>query len=79
MHNELLTICYYIAAYQSYIGAYTAYPNSVKNIFHVKNLHLGHVASSFGLQEAPTKIGNIVGTQLRKHNVPGQKTYVGLP
>jgi hypothetical protein len=29
----------------------------MKHIFHVKRLHLGHVASAFGLKEAPGLIG----------------------
>jgi len=75
----LCLICYYyinndecsnlgrrcFAAFQSFICAYAAYPASVKRVFHVKNLHLGHVATSFGLQEAPTKIGTIIGKQGR--------------
>lgn len=41
------------AAYQSFVRAYATYPSSLKDIFHVKNLHLGHVAKSFALREAP--------------------------
>ncbi len=33
-----------------------------KKIFHIKNLHIGHVAKSFGLREAPNKI---VGNELK--------------
>ncbi len=57
--------CRHVPAFQSFIGAYAAYPSSIKHIFHVKNLHLGHVATSFGLQEAPTKIGTIIGKQAK--------------
>jgi ATP-dependent RNA helicase DDX31/DBP7 len=32
---------------------YATYPTKVKHIFHIKNLHFGHVAKSFGLREAP--------------------------
>ncbi len=28
----------------------------MKKIFHVKNLHIGHVAKSFGLREAPKDV-----------------------
>lgn len=41
------------AAYQSFVRAYATYPSSLKDIFRVKNLHLGHVAKSFALREAP--------------------------
>ncbi|XP_071820778.1 ATP-dependent DNA helicase DDX31-like isoform X1 [Apostichopus japonicus] len=42
-------------AYHSFIRAYATYPSSLKHIFHIKKLHLGHVAKSFGLREAPSK------------------------
>lgn len=48
-------------AFQSFVRAYAAYPSHLKSIFHVKHLHLGHVAKSFALQDAPTHIGGIVG------------------
>ncbi|KAJ6652238.1 hypothetical protein lerEdw1_012962 [Lerista edwardsae] len=40
-------------ALQSSIRAYAAYPASLKHVFHVRALHLGHVAKSFGLRDAP--------------------------
>nr|XP_039259215.1 probable ATP-dependent RNA helicase DDX31 [Styela clava] len=43
-------------AYMSFIRAYATYPTELKSIFHVKYLHLGHVAKSFGLQDAPHDI-----------------------
>lgn len=48
-------------AYQSFVRAYASYPSSLKSIFHIKNLHLGHVAKSFGLSDAPQQIGAIAG------------------
>ena len=36
--------------------AYATYPSSLKHIFHIKNLHLGHVAKSFALREAPKEM-----------------------
>ena len=45
-----------VAAYQSFVRAYATYPSNLKHIFHVKNLHLGHVAKSFGLREAPKEL-----------------------
>lgn len=41
------------AAYLSYVRAYTTYPAALKSIFNVHRLHLGHVAKSFALREAP--------------------------
>ncbi len=45
-----------IAAYQSFIRYYATHTKDVKIIFHVNNLHLGHVASSFGLKDKPSKL-----------------------
>ncbi|XP_068723453.1 ATP-dependent DNA helicase DDX31-like [Montipora capricornis] len=43
-------------AYQSFVRAYATYPSHLKRIFHVKTLHLGHVAKSFALREAPKEM-----------------------
>ncbi len=43
------------AALQATIGAYSTYPTNLKHIFHVKSLHLGHIAKSFALREAPSE------------------------
>ncbi|EJU04069.1 DEAD-domain-containing protein, partial [Dacryopinax primogenitus] len=40
-------------AYASHIRAYATHPSEEKHIFHVRNLHLGHLAKSFALREAP--------------------------
>ncbi|TNN55788.1 putative ATP-dependent RNA helicase DDX31 [Liparis tanakae] len=40
-------------ALQSFLRAYTAYPTRLKHIFHIRSLHLGHAAKSFGLRDAP--------------------------
>ncbi|XP_072816462.1 ATP-dependent DNA helicase DDX31 isoform X5 [Vicugna pacos] len=41
---------------QSFIRAYATYPRELKHIFHVRLLHLGHVAKSFGLRDAPKNL-----------------------
>lgn len=38
------------AAFRAFVRAYAAHPASVKDIFHIKKLHLGHVADSFALR-----------------------------
>ena len=38
------------SAFLSFVKSYATFPVSLKKIFHVKNLHLGHVAKSFVLQ-----------------------------
>ncbi|XP_071981635.1 ATP-dependent DNA helicase DDX31 isoform X2 [Engystomops pustulosus] len=40
-------------ALQSFIRSYATYPKDLKHIFHVRSLHLGHIAKSFGLRDAP--------------------------
>lgn len=64
-----------IRAYKSYIQSYTTYPTTQKDIFHVKFLHLGHVAKSFGLREAPTKFVASSGRMpvKRRHETAEQK------
>jgi ATP-dependent RNA helicase DDX31/DBP7 len=42
---------------RSFVRAYTTHPSTLKHVFYVKGLHLGHLAASFGLREAPSKIG----------------------
>lgn len=41
-------------AFMSHIRAYATHSSSERHIFHVKKLHLGHIAKSFGLREAPS-------------------------
>ena len=53
--KELLTLAK--DAFRSFVRSYATFPSNMKHIFHVKRLHLGHVASAFGLKEAPGLIG----------------------
>ncbi|KAJ1610166.1 Dbp7p [Cryptosporidium canis] len=53
-HNELLNKAR--RAYIAYVRSYMSYDREFSNIFSVKKLHLGHVASSFGINEQPNKI-----------------------
>jgi len=43
-----------VHAYKSFIQGYATYPKEMKAIFHIKLLHLGHIAKSFGLRKAPS-------------------------
>lgn len=54
-------------ALQSFIRAYATYPRELKPIFHVRSLHLGHVAKSFGLRDAPRNLN--VSTVKKKANL----------
>ncbi|KAL8293465.1 hypothetical protein RQP46_000166 [Phenoliferia psychrophenolica] len=41
-------------AFTSHIRAYATHPSSEKTMFNTKSLHLGHLAKSFGMREAPS-------------------------
>jgi ATP-dependent RNA helicase DDX31/DBP7 len=43
-------------AFWAFVKSYATHPSSEKYIFHIKNLHLGHIAKSFALREAPSDI-----------------------
>ncbi|KAF7687543.1 probable ATP-dependent RNA helicase DDX31 [Silurus meridionalis] len=47
-------------ALQSFVRAYTAYPSALKHIFHIRHLHLGHAAKSFGLRDAPQGLSSTI-------------------
>ncbi|XP_030647617.1 probable ATP-dependent RNA helicase DDX31 [Chanos chanos] len=49
-------------ALQSFLRAYTTYPSSMKHIFHIRGLHLGHTAKSFGLRDAPGGLASATAT-----------------
>ena len=40
-------------AFQSFVRAYACHEKSLRAVFHVRSLHLGHVAKSFALQKTP--------------------------
>ncbi|XP_039718866.1 ATP-dependent DNA helicase DDX31 isoform X1 [Pteropus medius] len=56
VHSSEQTVSWAKKALQSFIRAYTTYPRELKHIFHVRLLHLGHVAKSFGLRDAPQNL-----------------------
>lgn len=56
-HYRISTqVLFFFAAFQSFVRAYSTYPSSLKHIFHIKKIHLGHLAKSFALREAPSTI-----------------------
>ncbi|XP_047448729.1 probable ATP-dependent RNA helicase DDX31 isoform X2 [Mugil cephalus] len=50
-------------ALQSFLRAYTTYPAPLKHIFHIRSLHLGHTAKSFGLRDAPQGLSSTTKTR----------------
>lgn len=55
-------------ALQSFLRAYTTYPAHLKHIFHIRSLHLGHTAKSFGLREAPHALSRPPGGGAKSHS-----------
>ncbi len=53
-------------AFRSFVRAYATHPTDVKHIFHVRSLHLGHVAFAHGLKEVPTLLGSSASGKERK-------------
>ncbi|KAG9103044.1 ATP-dependent RNA helicase dbp7 [Ceratobasidium sp. 370] len=45
-------------AFQSHLRAYATHPSDEKNIFHVRHLHLGHLAKAFALRDAPGSVSS---------------------
>ncbi|KAG0287886.1 ATP-dependent RNA helicase dbp7 [Dissophora globulifera] len=43
-------------AFWAFVKSYATHPSTEKHVFHIKNLHLGHIAKSFALREAPSDI-----------------------
>ncbi|THH29189.1 hypothetical protein EUX98_g4991 [Antrodiella citrinella] len=43
-------------AYLSHTRAYATHPSEEKHIFHLRHLHLGHLAKAFALRDAPTAV-----------------------
>uniref|UniRef100_A0A8C0GGE2 ATP-dependent RNA helicase n=1 Tax=Chelonoidis abingdonii TaxID=106734 RepID=A0A8C0GGE2_CHEAB len=56
VHSGEGTVQWAKKALQSFLRSYTTYPKTLKHIFHIKSLHLGHVAKSFGLRDAPQNL-----------------------
>ena len=72
--NDVIKIA--VSAYHSYIKSYATYPAPLKHIFHLKYIHLGHVAKSFGLRNAPKKIPKVNLSRKRSQKHSGnEKNY----
>lgn len=46
--------------------AYATHPSDEKHLFHVRHLHLGHLAKSFALREAPNTVTSKTGSLKRQ-------------
>lgn len=63
-----------VDAFVSSIRAYGSHSKDTKYLFHVKNIHQGHMAKSFGLKEKPTDITRRyeAPTEVRESSKPGK-------
>ena len=52
-------------AFQSWVGSYSCREKSTRSIFNVRMLHLGHIAKSFSLRDAPSSIGKPSGNKAK--------------
>jgi ATP-dependent RNA helicase DDX31/DBP7 len=52
----------------SSLRSYSTYSKEYKKIFHLKNIHLGHAAKSFGLREAPNEIAHNISHNRNSYN-----------
>uniref|UniRef100_A0A8C0BIM1 ATP-dependent RNA helicase n=1 Tax=Buteo japonicus TaxID=224669 RepID=A0A8C0BIM1_9AVES len=73
VHSSEGTVRWAKKAMQSFLCAYTTYPRNLKHIFHVKSLHLGHVAKSFGLRDAPQNLTALPAAGSKKKTKPRPK------
>jgi len=65
-----------VLAYKSFIQGYATYPKEMKSIFHIKLLHLGHIAKSFGLRSAPS---NALATSQKKGKKRKGESFKKIP
>ncbi|NWV59252.1 DDX31 helicase, partial [Malurus elegans] len=73
VHSSEGTVRWAKKALQSFLCAYTTYPKNLKHIFHIKSLHLGHVAKSFGLRDAPQNLTALPAAGSKKKTKPRPK------
>ncbi|GAW04248.1 DEAD-domain-containing protein [Lentinula edodes] len=55
-------------AFMSHMRAYATHPSAEKHIFHIRHLHLGHLAKAFALRETPKAATSASGGKSRGLN-----------
>ncbi|KAL4402007.1 ATP-dependent RNA helicase Dbp7 [Malassezia pachydermatis] len=63
-------------AFLAHIRAYATHPASERAIFHVNQLHLGHLAKAFALREAPNTVQRTAKKEHDKQTKPATKDQV---
>ncbi|XP_067328082.1 ATP-dependent DNA helicase DDX31 [Anolis sagrei] len=64
-------------ALQSFIRAYATFPSSLRTIFCLRSLHLGHLAKSFGLRDAPGNLSASIAPQKQGKKQEKRKRDLG--
>ncbi|XP_073412081.1 ATP-dependent DNA helicase DDX31 [Dendrobates tinctorius] len=77
VHASAETLLSAKKALQSYIRSYATYPKNLKHVFHVRSLHLGHVAKSFGLRDAPHNLSHQLAGNPKKQKAMKNKRSDG--
>ncbi|KAK9826780.1 hypothetical protein WJX81_008505 [Elliptochloris bilobata] len=61
-------------AFRAHVRAYATHAAATRDVFHVRRLHLGHLAHAFALRESPSLIGGSASKEeKRKRNKEKQK------
>ncbi|XP_034547560.1 probable ATP-dependent RNA helicase DDX31 [Notolabrus celidotus] len=79
VHSDVQSVQSAKKALQSFLRAYTTYPAHLKHIFHIRSLHLGHTAKSFGLRDAPQGLSTSTGPGARNQNKTHKKNQTRSP
>nr|XP_043882888.1 probable ATP-dependent RNA helicase DDX31 isoform X1 [Solea senegalensis] len=82
VHMDVQSVQNAKKALQSFLRAYTTYPAHLKHIFHIRSLHLGHTAKSFGLRDAPQGLNSAtgsVGPRAKHHKKDQNKNQTKSP
>uniref|UniRef100_A0A3B4UBT6 ATP-dependent RNA helicase n=1 Tax=Seriola dumerili TaxID=41447 RepID=A0A3B4UBT6_SERDU len=81
VHSDASSVQSAKKALQSFLRAYTTYPAHLKHIFHIRSLHLGHTAKSFGLRDAPqglSSAASATGPGAKRNNRNQNRNQVSL-
>lgn len=55
--------------------AYATHPSDEKSMFHLRHLHIGHLAKSFALRDAPASVSNGASQQKKKASRKSKSTH----
>ncbi|KAK5933156.1 hypothetical protein CgunFtcFv8_004805 [Champsocephalus gunnari] len=73
VHSDAQSLQNAKKALQSFLRSYTTFPAPLKHIFHIKHLHLGHTAKSFGLRDAPQGLSAPGGGEEQEEGQPEER------